>query len=126
MHLDSQGNKKHRIGFSYAINGLKTAFKSEFNVRIHFYVTAVVVALGILLQIGLIEWAIITVTISLVISLELMNTAIEYAMDYLAPEIHSSVGIVKDISAAAVFIAAVGSIAVACFIFLPKIWELIF
>ncbi|MDL4841507.1 diacylglycerol kinase family protein [Aquibacillus rhizosphaerae] len=125
MHLDSQDNKKRRVGFSCAINGIKSAISSEINIKIHLIATIIVIFVGFLFQISLFEWAILLLTIGSVLSFEMINTAMERAMDYLAPEFHPLVGLVKDLSAGAVFISALTSILVGSIIFLPKIIQLI-
>ena len=58
----------------------------------------------------------------MVLSLEAMNTAIEYLTDLVSPGIHPLAGKAKDVAAAAVLIAAIGAIVVAGIIFLPRIF----
>ena len=60
----------------------------------------------------------------LVLSLELMNTAIEKICDLISKDIHPVIKVVKDISAAAVLIAAIGSLFTGAIIFLPKLLNL--
>ena len=60
----------------------------------------------------------------LVLSLELMNTAIEKICDLITKDIHPVIKVVKDISAAAVLIAAIGSLFTGAIIFLPKLLNL--
>ncbi|MBM7569630.1 diacylglycerol kinase family protein [Aquibacillus albus] len=126
MSSDYQGNKNKRVGFEHAINGVKEAIKSERNLKIQMVISVIVTIMGIILHITPVEWAIIIITIGLVLSFEIMNTAIEKVMDYLAPEFNSSVGLIKDISAGAVFIAACTSVIVGSIIFLPKLFRLFF
>lgn len=58
---------------------------------------------------------------ALVITMEMFNTAIEKLCDYLQPERDSRIGVIKDISAAAVFWSAVTSVVIAAFIYIPKL-----
>jgi diacylglycerol kinase len=57
----------------------------------------------------------------LVFIAELINTALETLVDLVSPEINPKAGLIKDISAAAVLIAAIFACLVGCFIFLPKL-----
>ena len=80
--------------------------------------------LGGVLKINSIEWLIILGCSMLVLSLELMNTAIEKICDLITKDIHPVIKVVKDISAAAVLIAAIGSLFTGVIIFLPKLLNL--
>ncbi len=113
---------KNRIrSFSYAINGLCYVLKNETNLKIHLIATLVVVAAGFYFQINTNEWCLTALTIGLVISLEIVNSAIEKLVDLVSPEKHPKAGLIKDIAAASVLFAAIIAICVACFIFLPKL-----
>jgi diacylglycerol kinase (ATP) len=58
-------------------------------------------------------WALVILASAAVISAELFNTAIERLADHLHPEVHPSIGMVKDCAAAAVLVAALAALAVA-------------
>lgn len=111
--------------FVHAWQGIRHSYKTQLNFRIHLLVLSVVVIAGYILQINLVEWLFITICSMLVLSLELMNTAIEFLCDAVTKEIHPIIKIVKDVSAAAVFLAAAGSVVIGIIIFLPKILTLI-
>ena len=108
--------------FGYAFNGLKVLFYEEHNSRIHLFATALAIALGWALKISGNEWCFLTLVIGAVFASELFNSAIENLADHFSPEIHENIKKVKDLSAAAVLICAIVALAVACLIFLPKIW----
>jgi diacylglycerol kinase len=55
---------------------------------------------------------------------ELINSAIEMLCDYVQPERHASIKIVKDLAAGAVLLAAIGSVIIGGVVFLPKIYML--
>ena len=107
--------------FGYAFKGLAGFFKSEPNAWIHLLGTIIAVTYSILLQISLVEWTVISITIGSVWAAELFNTAIEKIMDHLSPEKSEAVKFIKDISAAAVLVTAICAFIVACFILIPKI-----
>ncbi|BAO76973.1 diacylglycerol kinase [Winogradskyella sp. PG-2] len=59
--------------------------------------------------------------IGLVMSIEGLNTAVEYIADFIHPEYHKKIGLIKDVAAGAVFIASVVAVIIAGIIYLPKI-----
>lgn len=116
-----QEYKKLINSFKYAIEGFISSFKTERNMKIHIVAMLLVVTLSIYLKLSLIEWCIILITIALVISAELFNTAIETLVDMVSPERNPKAKLVKDISAAAVLALAIGAVLIGLIIFIPKI-----
>lgn len=108
-------------GFVYAAKGLAEAIKSQFNMRFHFVATVVVIALSFYYHLTVTEWCFILLSIAIVWTAELLNTAIEYLTDFVSPEYNFLAGKVKDIASAAVLIAAIVSASVGLIIFIPKI-----
>ncbi len=111
--------------FKYAINGLKFIFTTQTNFKIHLTAAAITIALGLYLNINLIEWSILALTIFLVLILETINTVIEQIMDYISPQFDKKIGLIKDIAAAAVLLSAIMAVIIGFIIFLPKILNLI-
>jgi diacylglycerol kinase (ATP) len=109
--------KRIAKSFEYAFDGFRTAFKEEPNMRIHTLAAVVVIAAGIYVNLGAIEWAIIAICIAGVFTAELFNTAIENLCDVVSPGQNEQIKIVKDISAAAVFCTSIGALIVAILIF---------
>ena len=107
--------------FGYALEGITQAFKSEPNFRIHLIVTVIVLILGWHLKLTQTEWTITILTISAVIVLELINTAIEALVDLTSPRISRLAKITKDVSAAAVLISSLSAAVIGAIIFLPKL-----
>ena len=107
--------------FYYASQGIGYAFRTQANLRIHFAVSIVVVIAGVWLQLSAIEWAILVVTMMIVLSAELFNTAIEAALDRVGTDIHPLAKIAKDTAAGAVFITAIGAVIVGLLILGPKL-----
>lgn len=118
-------DKRKKIGFSYAWDGILETIKTESNFRFHLVATSFVVICSFILQINHLEWAIILLTIGLVLVAELTNSAIEKVIDYLRPEIHPAAKVIKDVAAGSVLIAALISVMIGCIIFIPKILELL-
>ena len=111
-------------GFMYAFNGIRESYRTQLNFRIHMIAAILVAALGFWLHISPVEWAVLIVTIMVVIMSEQLNTALEYFVDFVSPEYHEKAGKVKDISAGAVLITACGACVTGGIIFLPKLWQL--
>jgi diacylglycerol kinase (ATP) len=108
-------------GFVDAAKGLGETIRTQFNIRMHFIITLIGIVLGFYFEITAVEWCIIILAIAVVWIAELFNTSIEYFSDFVSPEFNYLVGKVKDISAAAAFVAAISSITIGLIIFLPKI-----
>ena len=81
-----------------------------------------VIIAGIVLKISAIEWIICLVLFGLVISLELVNTAIETTVDIAMPEINEKAKFAKDIAAGAVLFSAIISAIIGLIIFVPKLF----
>ncbi|MGD8744607.1 MAG: diacylglycerol kinase family protein [Candidatus Woesebacteria bacterium] len=111
--------------FSYAIEGIKTAFKSEPNLRIHTTIALAVLIAGFALNFSPLEWLVLVFTIFYVITLELLNTTLESVVNLVSPEIKREAKIAKDVSAAMVLMASIMAVVVALVLFLPKIIALI-
>ncbi len=107
--------------FSYAWAGIKNCFLSEPNFRIHTVAAIVVIIFSAMLKISTAEWIAVCFCIALVVSMEMINTAIEKLCDAVRKEIHPAIKKVKDIAAGAVLVSAVFSLVTGCIIFLPKI-----
>ncbi len=110
--------------FRYAIQGLVTIAGSQQNFRIHLIIAFLVISAGLYSGLSGIEWCIILLTICLVLSLEAINTALEYFTDLLSPEYSDKAGKVKDIAAGSVLIAAIASVCVGLIIFGPRLFIL--
>ncbi|NOQ71966.1 MAG: diacylglycerol kinase [Crocinitomix sp.] len=108
--------------FACAFKGLATLIKEERNARIHLIATVVVIIAGVYFKLNLIEWCFIVFAIGLVFIVETINTVIENMMDYQSVKKDPKIAKIKDLAAAAVLIAAIVAVAIACFVFLPKIW----
>lgn len=115
--------KDRFLSFRYAFNGLKILFTKEHNARIHLVIAITSIVIGITLNISPIEWTIVLVLIALVFSLEIINTAIEYLCNFISPEWHKVIKDIKDLSAAAVLVAAIISIICGIIIFVPKLCD---
>ena len=131
MKWESKGKKKNysfkRLcnSFKYAVNGIKSAYKTEQNLLVHTFVAILVVAIGIIIRLSFLEFAIVCAMIGFVLTAEMVNTAIEYTIDMAMPSIHPLAKMAKDVSSGAVLFAAIFSAIVGCLIYIPRIIEFI-
>ena len=114
-----------KITFSHAFSGMAYIFRTEKSMRVHLGLAAAALLLLALLQASWLEWAIIIIVIGMVISAEILNTAIEVMVDLYCPYYHPLAKISKDVSAAGVLVTAIVSILVGCIVFLPHLWKLV-
>ncbi len=111
--------------FKYALAGIVAACKTEINFRIEIAAAIIVTAAGFYFKISQGEWLVVVFNIAAVLSLELINTAIEKACNLFTTQQNAAIKIIKDVAAAAVLIAAVAAFISGVIIFLPKIISLI-
>ena len=105
-----------------ALRGLADAWQTQPNLRLHVAIGLGVTFLGAAVRLSLTEWLWVSFAIGLVIFAELMNTAIEQAIDLavgLAPD--PLARRVKDISAGCVLVSAVLAVVIGCLTFLPRL-----
>ena len=115
-------NKRFSIlSFKYAFEGLVAAIKEEPNLRFHFLLSIIVIILSFVLKISKNDFAVIILVIGFVIAVELTNTALESVVDNFVTKEHPGAKLAKDISAAAVLIAAITASIIGIVIFLPYI-----
>lgn len=115
MEFPVMKNQAFRKRLGFALTGLRFAFTNEKSFRIQLSIAVLAyAALGILGATPL-WWAIITLCISLVLSAEVFNTALEQFIDHIHPARHNLIGLAKDCAAGAVLIASILSIVVFAF-----------
>ena len=115
--------KRFLKSLKYSLRGLKYALISEQNFRIQI-ITAIVVIVGMIyFPLQALEIVVILIMIILVLTMEILNTALEYFTDLLKPRLHSYVYTIKDLMAAAVLLSSIGAFIVGLIIFLPYILD---
>lgn len=107
------------------LNKLKKFFDREQNLLIHIIASIFVIVLGIYFKVSSIEWFLLLLVILLVISSELLNSAIELAVDTYTLEYNALARVAKDSAAGAVLTSAFFALVIGITIFLPKIILLI-
>lgn len=112
--------------FRYAGNGLRTAWQSQRNLRIHVAITLAVIVLGVWLGLDSLRWAVLVLMMGLVMGLEVINSAIEALGDAISTEDHPLVGKAKDAAAGAVLLVAVAAVIVGLLVLGPLLWQRLF
>ena len=111
-------------GAKYAIKGALILLRTEASIQVQFTIAILLTIAGYYFNISSIEWIFQVMSIGLILSIEGLNTAIEEIADFIHPEFHHKIGLIKDIAAGAVFIAAVSATIVGLIIYIPKILAL--
>ncbi|MBP3924796.1 diacylglycerol kinase family protein [bacterium] len=108
--------------FKNARKGVRLVLKSEMNIRVHMICAVFVLVFAILLGLSITKICILLLTIAMVISAEMLNSAIEFALDAVFHNRYSRmVGMAKDISAGAVMFVTFVAVIIGCFIFVPPL-----
>lgn len=112
--------------FKYAFNGFKILVKEEHNARIHLLAAVIAILAGFIFKVTALEWVALIFAIALVIITEIINTSIENIADFISPNRHKQIKRIKDLSAAAVLIAAIFAVIIGGLIFFPKMVQVYF
>lgn len=110
--------------FRYAWKGVKAVFKSEQNFRIQVLISILVVFGMFFFQVRAVEAVALILMILLVLILEILNTVVERFIDILQPRLNHYSEKIKDMMAAAVLLAALGSCIIGFLIFYPYLLPL--
>lgn len=107
--------------FRCALGGILFTLRSQRNFKIHLAIAITVLFLGAALRLDRLEFVLLLLTVLLVLLAELLNTALEIAMNLLEARDHPVVRHAKDIAAGAVLLAVIGSVVVGLFLFGPRL-----
>ncbi len=107
--------------FGYAFAGIAYILRTQPNARIEAAIGLAMVLLALWLGLTPVEWAVLAITIALVIALEWINTSLELAVSLASPERHPSAKAAKDVAAACVLLGAVTSVVVGLLLFAPRL-----
>lgn len=120
-----RGPSQHRgtflTSFGWAGAGLAHAFRSQRNLRLQILGGIAAAIVGVVLGLPAAELATLALAITLVLSLEVMNTALEAVVDLATPELHPLARAAKDAAAGAVLVASVGAVAVGLLLLGPRL-----
>jgi len=111
--------------FGFAFKGIGYAIATQLNFRVHLVAALIALFMGFWLKISWEEWRWVMLCITLVLVVELLNTAIETLTDLISPGYNEKAGHVKDVAAGAVVITALFALTTGVIIFLPKLINLL-
>ena len=119
-------NPKSRIvdSFGFAFAGLRYCLRTQRNFRIHIAVAVLGTIAGLILGLGLIEWAVFATMVAMVLAAEMVNTMVESLVDLVTTEYHPLAKVAKDIAAGIVLLTAMASVIVGLLIFGPRVLAL--
>lgn len=121
MNKKSSFFQNRILSIKYAFNGALRLLK-EASIQVQLFIAAIMTVAGFMCNLSNTEWIIQVLTIGLIIVIEGINTTIEEIADFIHPEYHPKIGLIKDISAGAVFLMAITAIIVGGIIYFPKIF----
>ncbi|MCC9883280.1 diacylglycerol kinase family protein [Streptococcus agalactiae] len=131
MDLNDNNQKKWKnrtltSSMEFAVTGIFTALKEERNMRKHLVSAILVILAGLTFQVSMVEWLFLLLSIFLVITFEIINSAIENVVD-LASNYHFTMLAknAKDMAAGAVLVISLFAVLVGLIIFIPKILALL-
>ena len=109
--------------FGYAFRGIFVALKEEKTLVVDFIIAALVLIIGGVAHkfLRIIDWIILVMIICFIISIELINTAIENMVDVVSFTYSYNAKKIKDISAAATLVLSIMSIIVAILIIVSRV-----
>lgn len=118
---DPRGDRRLLSSFRWAFAGIWYALRTQRNFRIHLLIAAGAIAAGIWLELSVLEWAVIALTIVLVLMAEMFNTVAETAIDMATSQFHPLAKIAKDVAAGAVLVCAAVSVIIGLLVFGPHL-----
>jgi undecaprenol kinase len=117
------GSRNFLRGFGFAFEGLVATLRTQRNMKFHAFAAAAAILVSCYARLQAGQWLWVLLSIALVWSAELMNTAVEHAVDLASPERSELAKLAKDAAAAAVLVAAAFSLAVAAIVLFPAVWQ---
>lgn len=115
-----------RDSFRDAIMGVRSALREERNMRIHFTSLVLLCAVGLLAKLNALEWAVLLLAAGAVVGLELLNSAIERAVDLAEPHDSELAAQAKKLAAGGVLVASVVAVLVGALVLGPRLWVAVF
>jgi diacylglycerol kinase (ATP) len=107
--------------FNYAFEGIIHVLRTQRNLRIHFAVAVVVIVFALIVNVTKLELIALLISITFVLIAEMLNTAVEAAIDIATTSFDPMAKLAKDVAAGAVLIASVNAVAVGYLVFAGKV-----
>ncbi len=123
--LKRRNLRKFFASIRYSVDGFLAAIKHEFSFREDFLFVILLVPFAVILPINAVSTAVMIGSLLLIMVVELLNSSIEWVIDYLRPEQHPLAKRIKDMGSAAVFVAYINCIVIWAILLWPSnsVWE---
>lgn len=105
-------NRRFGARLGFAVAGLRLVFAREKSFRVQCALALAAGLAGLALRPGPLWWALLALAVASVLALELINSALEYLLDHLHPDLAREIGAAKDAAAAAVLVASLAAAAI--------------
>lgn len=125
MSLKSKSKRTFKGSVKNCLDGISYVTKNEKNFKREIALGIIALILSYILKIDKIEFIIVLTMICLVLTTEIINTAIERAVDLVTKEYHELARIAKDVSAGSVLVTSTFALIIGIIIFMPKIITLL-
>ncbi len=117
-------NLKRSLGNAFV--GLWAVWRTQRNARIEAAIALAVVVVGLFLGLPIRDWAVLALTIGLVLAAECLNTAIEALVDLVSPDYHELAKLAKDASAGAVLLLSFTAVIIGLLLLGPPLARRLF
>lgn len=105
------------------MTGVARTWVRERNFRLHVVMSVIIIVMAAVLRVSRVECAVLVLTMGLVFTAELLNTAMESVVDLVSPEYHDAARTAKDAAAGAVLMSALTAVIVGLLILGPPLWQ---
>jgi diacylglycerol kinase (ATP) len=109
--------------FNYAFEGVIHVLRTQRNMRLHFLIAVVVLAVAVVVGVTRFELIALLLAIAFVLISEMINTAIEHTIDVATTSFDPMAKLAKDIAAGAVLIASVNAVAIGYLVFAHRVGD---
>lgn len=125
MSLKSKDKRTFKGSVKNCLDGISYVTKNEKNFKREIALGIIALILSYILKIDKIEFIVVLTMICLVLTTEIINTAIERTVDLVTKEYHELARIAKDVSAGSVLVTSIFALIIGIIIFIPKIITLL-
>ena len=119
--MKPQRSSNFFVSFKFAGEGVLHAIRTQRNFRFHLVAAVVIALFGAWLRLLCESWAILALTIGVVLVIEMVNTAAEAMVDLTTPDYHPFAKLVKDVAAGAVLVVAITAVVVGLLVLGPPL-----
>ena len=107
----------------WSLQGLRACWRHESSFRLEVALTVVLAPIGLWLGQTMVERVLLVSSLLAVIGMEVMNSALEAAVDRFGPEQHELIGRAKDMGSAAVFVMMMNVVVTWGLLLIPRFWQ---